>query len=83
MGNSEQNIIIYKNADGNIKLDVHLQDYTVWVNRQQMSFLFDRDVKTIGKHNNNIFAERELDKSSTVANFATVQTETKKLVLIR
>ena len=70
-----QDILIYQNADGTIKLDVHLQDESVWVNRQQMSLLFNRDVKTIGKHINNVFAEGELEKSSTVANFATVQNE--------
>ena len=75
MENNEQNILIYQNADGNIKFDVHLQNESVWVNRQQMSILFDRDVKTIGKHINNIFSEGELDKNSTVANFATVQNE--------
>ena len=71
----KQNILIYQNADGNIQLDVRLQDETVWVNRQQMALLFNRDVKTIGKHINNVFSEGELEKSSTVANFATVQTE--------
>jgi hypothetical protein len=71
----EQNILIYQNADGLIKLDVRLQDETVWVNRQQMATLFNRDVKTIGKHINNVFSEGELEKSSTVANFATVQNE--------
>lgn len=71
----KQNILIYQNTDGNIKLDVHLQDDSVWVNRQQMAVLFNRDVKTIGKHINNVFAEGELEKSSTVANFAIVQKE--------
>jgi hypothetical protein len=40
-----------------------------------LAVLFDRDVKTIGKHINNVFFEGELDKNSTVANFATVQNE--------
>ena len=70
-----KNIIIYQSNDGSIKLDVHLQDESVWVNRQQMASLFNRDVKTIGKHINNIFEEGELDESSTVAKFATVQSE--------
>ena len=66
-----QDIHIYQNTDGTIKLDVHLQDESVWVNLQQMSLLFNRDVKTIGKHINNVFAEGELSKSSVVAKFAT------------
>ena len=42
-----QDIHIYQNTDGTIKLDVHLQDESVWVNRQQMSLLFNRDVKQL------------------------------------
>lgn len=68
-------IILYKNADGTVKIDVQLLDETVWLNRNQMALLFNRGVKTIGKHINNIFKEGELDESSTVANFATVQKE--------
>lgn len=75
MNSINQDIIIYQNKEGNIKLDVHLQNETVWINRLQMANLFDRDVKTIGKHINNIFEEGELDKNSTVAKFATVQLE--------
>ena len=54
-------------------LDVNLSEETVWLNRQQMAELFDRDVKTIAKHINNALSE-ELDES-TVAKFATVQIE--------
>jgi len=65
--------IIYNN--GEIELQVSINSETVWLNRQQISELFDRDVKTIGKHINNVFKEKELEKISTVANFATVQKE--------
>lgn len=75
MISNDQNIIIYQNKEGNITLDVHLENETVWINRQQMAELFDRDVKTIGKHINNVFDEGELEKNSTVAKFATVQNE--------
>lgn len=75
MENKKQDIIIYQNEDGDIKIDVRLEDESVWINRQQMAALFDRDVKTIGKHINNVFDEGELDKNSTVAKFATVQNE--------
>ena len=52
-----------------------VENETVWLNRNQMSELFDRDVKTIGKHINNALDE-ELDRdNSTVAKFATVQEE--------
>ncbi|MBV5278848.1 MAG: virulence RhuM family protein [Campylobacteraceae bacterium] len=66
-------MVIYN--DGEIELKVSVDEETVWLNRNQISDLFERDVKTIGKHINNIFNEGELVKSSTVANFATVQTE--------
>ncbi|MNK19728.1 Fic/DOC family protein [compost metagenome] len=67
-------ILMYQTPDGNTQLDVKLDDENVWINRQQMAELFDRDVKTIGKHINNALKE-ELNGLPTVANFATVQTE--------
>jgi hypothetical protein len=69
----ENNMIIYNN--GEIELDVSVDSETVWLNRHQISELFDRDIKTIGKHINNVFKEKELEKISTVANFAIVQNE--------
>lgn len=56
-------------------IEVRLEQESVWLNRQQLAELFGRDVKTIGKHVNNVFSEGELEKSATVAKFATVQTE--------
>ena len=60
-------IVLFENQS--VKLEVNMKDETVWLNREQLSILFDRDVKTIGKHINNALKE-ELD-SSTVAKFAT------------
>jgi len=68
-------IILYQADELSTHVEVIVQDDTVWLNRQQISTLFDRDVKTIGKHINNVFDEGELDKPATVANFATVQNE--------
>ena len=56
------------NADG---IEVRVEDDTVWLNRQQIATLFGRDVKTIGKHINNVFNEGELIKEVVVAKFAT------------
>lgn len=67
-------ILMYQTSGGNTQVDVKLNDENVWINRQQMAELFDRDVKTIGKHINNALKE-ELDTLATVAKFATVQTE--------
>ena len=66
-------IILFETADNEVSLQVQMQDETVWLTRNQMAELFDRDVKTIGKHISNALKE-ELD-GSTVAKFATVQTE--------
>ena len=60
-------IILFENQ--NVKLEVNVKDETVWLNREQLSILFDRDIKTIGKHINNALKE-ELD-NSVVAKFAT------------
>jgi len=73
-------IIIYKTTDNQTTVEVTFEKDTVWLNRQQLALLFDRDVKTIGKHINNVFKEEELDRSSTVAKFATVQNEGSRLV---
>ena len=66
-------IIKFMNGDLQIDVTVSPNEETVWLNRNQLATLFDRDVKTIGKHINNSLKE-ELD-SSTVAKFATVQKE--------
>ncbi len=68
-------IIIYQSGDNQIEVAVQFDNETVWLNRQQLAALFERDVKTIGKHVNNVFSDNELEKSSTVAIFATVQKE--------
>ena len=62
-------LILFETADREIKLDVSVKDSTVWLNRNQLAELFERDVKTIGKHINNALKE-ELD-NSVVAKFAT------------
>jgi len=66
-----QNEIILYQPDSSVELEVLLKNETVWLNRQQMSILFDRDIKTIGKHINNALKE-ELSDFATIANFATV-----------
>lgn len=58
-----------------MKLSVNVENETVWLNRNQMAELFERDVKTIGKHINNALTEELLNDESTVAKIATVQME--------
>lgn len=69
-------IILYTTSDGATALDVRLEQDTIWINRQQMAELFDRDIKTIGKHINNALKE-ELKDISVVAKFATTASDGK------
>jgi hypothetical protein len=72
---SQNEIILYQPNDS-VKLEVRLEDETVWLTRQQLSLLFDRDVKTIGKHINNALTQ-ELSTFSVVAKFATTAADGK------
>ena len=69
-------IILYRPNELAEHIEVRLEDETVWLNRQQLSVLFERDVKTIGKHISNILKE-ELSSISVVANFATTASDGK------
>ena len=75
-------IEIYQANDGQTEIDVRLTNETIWLNRNQMAELFGRDVKTIGKHVNNVFQEGELDEDSVVANFATTAADGKTYQVI-
>ena len=66
-------IVLFENQS--VKLEVNMKDETVWLSLEQMVNLFERDKSVISRHIKNIFREGELDMDSTVANFATVQTE--------
>ena len=68
-------VILYKDGELELPVEVAPDRETVWLNRNQLAVLFDRDVKTIGKHINNALKE-ELD-SSVVANFATTASDGK------
>ena len=68
-------IIIYQNPDGNIKIDVRLEEETVWLTQAQMAALFGKGRTTITEHIQNVFAEGELNALATVRKFRTVQQE--------
>ena len=68
-------IVIFESKDKEVRLSVSVDGKDVWLNRQQMADLFDRDVKTIGKHINNALKEELED--SVVANFATTANDGK------
>jgi len=71
--NSE--ILMYQTEDGNTKIEVSINEDTVWLTQAQMCELFQRDKSVISRHIKNIFEEEELDEDSTVAKNATVQKE--------
>jgi hypothetical protein len=62
-------VTIFKAKDGHIELTVHLSKDTVWLTQKQLADLFNKDVRTISEHINNIFKEAELDKSAVIRNF--------------
>lgn len=71
----DNNIIIFKTEDEQIKVDVRFHDETVWLTIDQMAALFERDKSTISRHIKNVYFDKELLPEATVAKFATVQTE--------
>ena len=67
--NSE--IIIYQNPEGNIKIDVRLEEETVWLTQDQMASLFGKAKSTISEHIKNVFAERKSGSSEIPNNHST------------
>jgi hypothetical protein len=73
-------IIVYQTDDGRVRLDVRLQDETVWLTQQSISELFQTTVPNISMHIRNIFKEGELTPEATVKNFLTVRREGRRNV---
>lgn len=69
--NRGSDIVIYRTSDGLIKIDVRVENETVWLSLDEMSELFQRNKSTISRHIKSIFDEGELDKKVVVANYAT------------
>ena len=74
------NIIMYTTEDGLTKIETTFDEDTVWLSLDQMAELFQRDKSTISRHIKKIYEEGELQRDSTVANFATVQMEGERQV---
>ncbi len=72
---NSNNIVIYQTEDGETKIDVKLENETVWLSQQQMALLFKTSRTNIIEHINNIYLEGELDKISTCQNFRQVRKE--------
>ncbi len=73
MANSE--ILLYQTEDGQTKINVRLEDETVWLSQVQMAELFQTTKQNISLHIKNVFDEGELQEISTVKDYLTVQTE--------
>ena len=70
-------IIIYQKEDGKAEITVKLHRESLWLSLNQISNLFERDKSVISRHIKNVFQEKELDRKSVVANFATTATDSK------
>jgi len=68
MNPTNTEIIIYQTEDGRAKIDVRMENQTVWLTQAQIAELFGRERSVITKHIRNIFAEGELDEKSNVQN---------------
>lgn len=65
------NFLLYTNPNGEVKIDVLIQDETIWLTMNQMAELFGVDKSGISRHIKNVFSSGELVEEEVVANFAT------------
>ncbi|HUD01690.1 MAG TPA: virulence RhuM family protein [Rhabdochlamydiaceae bacterium] len=66
---TDSSLLLYQTEDGETKIEVRLQDETVWLNQAQLSELFDKDRRTIAEHIQNIFTDKELEENSVCRKF--------------
>lgn len=80
MNNNYQNsdFILYTSQDGDIRLDVFVNDETVWLTQKAMQELFDRSKSTVSEHISNIFKEGELEENQVVRKFRTTADDGKE-----
>ena len=80
MRENQSEILLYTNNDGNIKVDVRLEEETVWLTQDQMATLFGKGRSTITEHIGNVFSEGELEESSTCRKFRLVRQEGVRII---
>lgn len=78
---NSKELILFSSDDGNVTIDVQLNNDSVWLSLNQLSTLFGRDKSVISRHLKNIYSEQELEQNSTVAKIATVQSEGNREVI--
>lgn len=76
--NSQQNIIIYKTADGKASVALYAKDGNIWMNQNQLAELFATSKQNIGQHISNILEEGELEDNSVVKNYFTTADDGKQ-----
>ncbi len=72
---SQSDVLLYQTSDGVTKLEVRLEEETVWLSQSQMAELFQKNVRTINEHLANIYEEGELNREATIRKFRTVRLE--------
>ena len=77
---TNSSLILYTTEDGLTKIEATFDRDTVWLSIDQMADLFQRNKSTISRHIGNVYKEGELDRTATVAKFATVQMEGERQV---
>jgi hypothetical protein len=73
--NPQGELVIYETSNKEIKLEVRMENETIWLSQKQIALLFDKDVRTINDHIINIYKEQELEQNPTIRNFRIVQKE--------
>ncbi len=72
---SSSEIVFYQSEDGRSRIEVRLEDNTVWLTQRMLAELFQKDVRTVNEHVQNIYSEKELVREATIRRFRIVQTE--------
>ena len=67
--------LVYQAENGQVKIDVRLENETVWLTQRLMAGLFQKDVRTINHHILGVYEEGELDREATIRKYRIVQTE--------
>ncbi len=73
-------VLLYNEKGLGVRLEVQLENETVWLSQKQMAKLFAKDIKTINEHITNLYLEGELKKTPTIRNFRIVQSESGRAV---
>lgn len=79
-GEAKGQILVYETENGEIKIDVRLDNETVWLTQRLMAELSQKDVRTINHHIQNIYTEKELNQEATIRKYEIVQIEGKRKV---